>query len=96
MAALATGDTIFQELAVEKANRGERLQGLQIHGLPAAFVFRPLHDGGEVLRDDERLVGPQQLPDQIWNVEPVEALPAFRAQAVIQVVAIDVGNDALR
>ena len=95
VAALAARDRIRESMAIEDLQVIEGLQRLQEDSLPSLFVWRVFDSCGKVFGVDQGLVRFQQAASHSLDIQPVEPLPPFGAQAVVQIVAVNVSDDSL-
>jgi len=94
VAAFLAGDGIRHKMAVENVEIAQHLEGFKeylLTPLPASGVG---NDAGEILRLDQALMRLEEPLGEGLDIEPVRPLPLFLAQAMIQVVTVNVSDDS--
>ena len=70
-------------------------ESIDVEGLAAGFGRVAFHTGGEIPGQGELLAGFQQRRGELWEVELPRGTQTCFQEAVVQVVAVDVGDHPL-
>ena len=84
-----------EEVAVIDVKVIEGLEGFEVGELATVAIQGVFDDGCKVFGGFEGLVGFEQVAYKGLNVKPICPLPTLGAKTVVEVIAVDVGNEAL-
>ena len=93
MAAFPTRDFVCLVMPVVDVEIRQCAEGFEKSDLSSLFIRRVFHFRREILGRGQRLIRLQKMQADLLDVQPIEAPPAFGAQAKVEIKAVNVSDD---